>query len=96
MKTLGDCKADIFSSCTVPDLPGNHTLDSLDYCRNLSTTFRSDFRDCAEILDFTDRCDCIRKMTEISNSKCNIKVINEVYETIQDARAECILGKTYS
>ena len=93
-KTLGDCKDEIFASCTVPDLPGNHTFDSLDACKNSSENFRSEFRDCAKILDNTERCDCITSMTEIDNSKCNITKINEVYKSIQNAREECISGKT--
>ena len=31
---LGDCERAIVSSCTVPDLPGNQTLDSLDECKD--------------------------------------------------------------
>ena len=51
LKTLGDCEDTIFSSCTLPDFPGNHTIDSLEACKFTAVLFRSKFRFCAEFLN---------------------------------------------
>ena len=63
---LGDCERAIVSSCTVPDLPGNQTLNSLDECKDSAGLFRKEFRECAEILDNTKRCDCLNNMKQIN------------------------------
>ena len=93
LATLQNCEQEIFSSCTVPDLPRNQTLGSLDACKNSAEQFRSKFSTCAEIIENAKRCDCLDEITQIKNSDCNITLINEVYSVIQNSRSACIAGK---
>ena len=93
LKTLGDCENTLLSACTVPNLPGNFTTDSLDECRNSASQFRKDYDACTKILDGSVRCDCIlNNITAIDSSKCSISVINEVYDKIVDIRLACLTG----
>ena len=93
LKTLIDCENTLFSSCTIPDLPGDHNTGSLDACRKSAVQFRKDYETCSKILDNTTRCDCIlNTITPLNTSECNITVINDVYTTIENTRSACITG----
>ena len=93
LETLGNCENSLFSACSVSDLPEDNTADSLGACQDSAVQFRGDYEACTRILNYTTRCGCITKDIRLLNfTTCNISVLNNVYDTIQNARNECITG----
>ena len=93
---LGNCSSAIDTACTIPVFPGNYTEESLQACKESATKFLEDYRACANITDYRERCDCIlNNITSINYAECQISLINLGLEQLDLTKYKCVSGETF-